>query len=274
MVLPYDIEVRNDIGEGSTARVSQVVRDGRMVAVKTFKCSLLTHRLAATREIAILSLTKHENLIKLLSVDEFNGMPRLCMEFCSGGNLFTLVHLSDAELQWGHKVKFLGDIAEGMQHLHGHQPMIMHRDLKSLNILLPSVYLRDQLPCVKISDLGSCRMQDRIGDSSWSSLTKCVGTSPWMAPEVSSGMYDHTADVYSFGMVMFEVLAQEFPFEGEETDALPELALRGLRPDLDAISPSVSEAVIELLCGTWLQKAVERPSFTEALRVLATCSAV
>eukprot|EP00448_Togula_jolla_P007224 CAMPEP_0170598562 /NCGR_PEP_ID=MMETSP0224-20130122/16316_1 /TAXON_ID=285029 /ORGANISM="Togula jolla, Strain CCCM 725" /LENGTH=301 /DNA_ID=CAMNT_0010923127 /DNA_START=112 /DNA_END=1014 /DNA_ORIENTATION=+ len=270
------------LGEGRTAMIYGITSAYKRVAVKTFKCSTVQYQLAARREIAILSVVKHENLITLISVFEKTGMPRLVLELCEGGELFALLHLRDLDVQWDHKLKILSDVAKGMMCLHDNQPMIMHRDLKSLNILLSQVYSEEKLPCVKVSDMGSCRMlccSPHGSDATWSTLTKNVGTWPWMAPEVPSGFYDNKADVYSFSMVMFEVLAQELPFEdfeGEKPSAAtaasaPDPALLGRRPDLEAISPEVSKPILELQLGTWQQDPELRPSFATVLRVISSC---
>jgi len=266
-----DTDEEVGMGEGSTALISRRVLAGRMVAIKTFKCSLLKYRQAAWREIAALSMLKHENVIDLLSVDEAHDMPKLVLEFCAGGDLFTLLHAGDRIIPWEHKVKILNDVASGMAYLHGHEPMIIHRDLKSLNLLLLSAYSTKQLPRVKVSDLGSCHVRECRADAASSSLTRSVGTSPWMAPEVLSGIYDHAVDVYSFGMVIFEVLAQELPFEGEDMSAVPQLALQGSRPDLDAIPPEVPTAVLEQMQRSWLKNPGDRPSFATMLSAISSC---
>jgi len=258
------------ISEGRTAWIDYATLDGRMVAVKVFKSQSAQYRLAAMREIAVLSTVQHENLMTMLMVQEEQGMPKLIIEWCAGGDLFRLLHKSCIELQWSHQVKVLTDVAAGMTFLHEHKPRIMHRDLKSLNLLLQCAYSEQSLPWVKVSDFGSSRMQESSDRAAWSSLTKCVGTWPWMAPEVPSGNYDHRADLYSFAMVMFEVFAGEIPFEGLEMHGLPASFYRGAVPDLDAISPEMPDAVLELLLASWSQDSAERPTFERIQQVITT----
>merc|ERR1712062_627531 len=106
------------------------------------------------------------------------------------------------------------DVAKAMEYLHKFNPQIIHRDLKSLNILLstPVVSTRD-IPFMKISDFGLARMKES-GGGEWEKMTKDVGTMHWMAPEVHTGKaYNEKADIYSYAMVLFEILCREIPFD-------------------------------------------------------------
>ncbi|CAM9846383.1 unnamed protein product, partial [Discosporangium mesarthrocarpum] len=92
----------------------------------------------------------------------------------------------------------------GMNYLHRHQPPILHRDLKSANLLLDDSYT------VKICDFGLARLK-----AFSNSMTGNCGTVQWMAPEVLSyDKYTETADVYSFGIVCWELLSRMCPYEG------------------------------------------------------------
>eukprot|EP00448_Togula_jolla_P003786 CAMPEP_0170594778 /NCGR_PEP_ID=MMETSP0224-20130122/14186_1 /TAXON_ID=285029 /ORGANISM="Togula jolla, Strain CCCM 725" /LENGTH=248 /DNA_ID=CAMNT_0010918867 /DNA_START=151 /DNA_END=897 /DNA_ORIENTATION=+ len=243
---------------------------GFAVAVKTFKHSSSKDQIAAKREIAVLRMVRHPNVIRMVSVKESSGMPQIIMDFCAGGDLFTLLHRGSVEVPCAHMFGILTDVAKAMKYLHQHEPMIMHRDLKALNILLPTGYSTFVAPCVKLCDFGSSRMKVH-GEEAWSSLTLSVGTLPWMAPEVSCGVYDEMCDVYSFGMVMFEVFARHIPYEGEEYKSLPALIHSGATPDLHLIPLDICDDALELMLCVWSQDPARRPSFATLLRVLAVC---
>merc|ERR1719456_1750376 len=106
-----------------------------------------------------------------------------------------------------------------MDYLHKHRPMIIHRDLKSLNLLLQeTVGSPSDTPTVKVSDFGLAKMRDEDAEGSWGKMTATAGTFHWMAPEVHTGKYDEKADVYSFAMVLFEIAGREVPFEELEPE--------------------------------------------------------
>merc|ERR1719223_1913625 len=101
-----------------------------------------------------------------------------------------------------------------MEYLHNFSPQIIHRDLKSLNLLLrDEVKSNKDRPFVKVSDFGVARMKEE----EWGQMTVGAGTQHWMAPEVfKGGDYDEKVDIYSFSMVLFEVICREVPFEDED----------------------------------------------------------
>ncbi|CAM9758501.1 unnamed protein product, partial [Sphacelaria rigidula] len=106
---------------------------------------------------------------------------------------------------WSVVLKVAEGVACGMNYLHGHQPSpILHRDLKSANLLLDDSFN------VKICDFGLARLKAYTN-----SMTGNCGTVQWMAPEVlASEKYTETADVYSFAIVCWELLERACPYEG------------------------------------------------------------
>merc|ERR1712064_229794 len=155
-------------------------------------------------------------------------------EFCAGDCCFELLHNNDnVELCWRQQLKMCSDVAKAMAYLHNFDPRIIHRDLKSLNLLLvKSVRTPEDKPEVKVSDFGLSRMKDKAEDE-WTSMTTAAGTCHWMAPEVAAGSsYDEKVDVYSFAMILFEVICREIPFEDEEPSNVGSLTQEGFRPEV------------------------------------------
>merc|ERR1719353_346453 len=162
------------------------------------------------------------------------------------------------------------DVARAMSYLHDFKPAVIHRDLKSLNLLLTSL-IQDirQVPVVKVSDFGLAKMQD--GEQSWGKMTVEAGTFHWMAPEVASGHYNQKADVYSFSMVLFELICREIPFEDLEPNDVLKLTKEGHRPDPEAVPPNTPQELEALMHACWKHNPEERPDFHYVCKELDAC---
>merc|ERR1712187_1099942 len=101
-----------------------------------------------------------------------------------------------------------------MNYLHRFNPQIIHRDLKSLTLLLDKPVSRTcQVPHVKVSDFGLARSKDQDPDEDWGRMTMNAGTNNWMAPEVIEGTrHDERVDIYSYAMVLWEIICRSIPF--------------------------------------------------------------
>lgn len=272
---PADLKMFEIVGSGTTAEVFRGNYKSSEVAIKQiFK----HHRMAVkeqvsfTREVQILSKIKHNNLVRLYGVTFADRPYRIITEFCQGGTLFELVHNArDVELVWSQKLKICSDVASGMHYLHSYKPIIMHRDLKSLNLLLDlTVSSSSCIPEVKVTDFGLGRMKEE-NDADWGKMTKQVGTLHWMAPEVFAGnLYDEKIDIYSYAMVVFEVICGEVPYDDEDPATIGSLVVKGGRPDLEAVPPDCPNVLQKLMTSCWAEKPMERPSFEMILRVLGS----
>merc|ERR1719199_2338014 len=120
-----------------------------------------------------------------------------------------------------------------MQYLHSFDPPIIHRDLKSLNLLLENAVSNEhpsRPPVVKLCDFGFARI---VGDRAARAamMTNAAGTFHWMAPEVYMGTtYDEKADVFSFAMIMYEAIFRKVPYEDLDPDTACNHFANGLRP--------------------------------------------
>jgi len=173
-------------------------------------------------------------------------------------------------------VKILTDVAAGMRCLHQHKPCILHRDLKSSNILLTKpIRSIEQEPFAKVADFGLARTGSSSEQTaSWAAMTVGVGTWRWMAPEVfeyeDNTTYDERVDVFSFAMLMYEMVVRKLPycdeFPTESADPRIGLAIcTGLRPDLpkdlDKVPGPVQEILYDLMKQSWSSEPEQRPTF-------------
>jgi serine/threonine-protein kinase CTR1 len=262
------------LGNGGTAEVYKGYWRGKLVAIKEMRLSSAHKQnmemIAFKREMGILCKAKHPNLVQLHAAS-FDQQPwRIVMELCSGGCLFEAIHTNEIEFSWAQKLKMATDIAKGMDYLHNFPPPVIHRDLKSLNLLLAEEVMSSRdLVTAKVSDFGLSRVM--AGNNT--RMTPGAGTLNWMAPEVMKGeYYDEKVDVYSYAMVLFEIICSEVPFEDEEDGCVPSRVVEGHRPDLEAIPPETPRWIGMLMIEAWSQAPSERPSFSSILKVLQAAS--
>jgi len=148
--------------------------------------------------------------------------------------------------------------ARGMAYLHSGNPPVLHRDLKSANLLLDESYT------TKVCDFGLSRLKAQSR-----SMTANCGTVQWMAPEVlANRSYDEKADVYSFGIIVWELLSRECPYEGMTAIQCALAVLnRDKRPEIPKWCPPGLHALIKSCIK---KDPSDRPTFTEIIAALDT----
>jgi len=166
-------------------------------------------------------------------------------------------------------------IADGMKHLH--ESGVVHRDLKSNNVLVNVVDDQDGSPLssslvqVKLTDFGISKLH--LHDSGCS--TPNVGTTKWRAPEVfedeeNREKYTNSADVYSFAIIFSEVLTGEMPFQGMPQTNLLQRIRNGERPPLPHVD-YCPDYLSRLINKCWATNPRERPQFPAICQMLADC---
>lgn len=149
------------------------------------------------REIEVLSKHRHDNLIELLGYSKMADELCLVYEYISGGNLYEKLakcRIGMDTLDWRVRVQLAKQCADGVAFLHSEEVNVVHRDIKSANILL------DQHMVPKICDFGL------IKSVSSKSTTNASGTNPYMAPECVRGIISTSVDIFAFGVVLLELL--------------------------------------------------------------------
>jgi len=242
------------LGEGSVGAVTKVMHrsSGRIYALKVIdKQHILEHDLGAQllQEVQTQLKVKHPNLLRCHDYFEDEGSVFLVLEFATGGDLHR--HLKrKGPMSEPDAAYVLAQVAEGVRHLHSLG--IIHRDLKSENILL------DFNLTVKVADFGWCaQAQGR---------TTFCGTLCMLAPEMVIGKpYDAGVDIWALGVLLFEMLTVCSPFD--QGGSLMETCDNIVRKKIDsALLEKVPETTHSLLHGLLEKEASKRLSIDEVLR--------
>ncbi|KAL2613531.1 hypothetical protein R1flu_025223 [Riccia fluitans] len=216
------------------------------------------------QEVSIMRLVRHKNLVQFIGA--CSCWPKLCIvtELMAGGSVRDMMESRGSGLDLPAAIKVLRDAARGMDFLH--RRGIVHRDLKAANLLV------DEHDVVKVCDFGVARVKPAVasnhGGGNWTvEMTAETGTYRWMSPEVLEHKpYDHKADVYSFGIMIWEVLTGEIPYAGlTPLQAAIGVVQRGLRPVMPPTVPPKLAGLAELC---WHQDPDQRPEFNEAVTIL------
>lgn len=258
------LEYEEMVAEGGSAKVFRGRYKNTEVAIKQMKTSMNKNDFLNefNREINTLSKLSHPNLVTFIGAC-VGDQHCIVTEFCSGGTLFALLHeQKTVKLNWRQRAKFALDIAKGMKYLHSLS--LLHRDLKSLNVLLSAGGLGEEMTA-KISDFGVSKV---IGDGV---LTGNIGTCHWMAPEVIRGdSYGLPSDVFSFGIVLYELLARETPYKGIEPKSICyQVVNLKKRPDLNLIAATCPEELKGIMIRCWNENPASRPGFGDVVNELS-----
>ncbi|UYV74294.1 MAP3K13 [Cordylochernes scorpioides] len=239
------------IGSGAQGAVYKGRLSGDLVAVKKV-------RERSEIEIRHLAKLRHKNIVAFKGVCSSDPVFCIVMEYCEKGQLYDVLR-SGASISPITVVDWSHQIASGMAYLHQHK--IIHRDLKSPNVLIT----KDDV--LKISDFGTSKQW-----SEHSATMSFAGTVAWMAPEIiKNEPCSDKVDVWSFGVVLWELLTCEAPYRDMDSSAIIwGVGSNTLRLHIPASCP---EGFRLLMTQCWSIKPRNRPSFRNILLHLQIASA-
>lgn len=270
LVDPKLLFIGTKIGEGAHGKVYEGRYGDRIVAIKVLNRGSNTEERAAlegrfAREVTMMSRVKHDNLVKFIGACK-DPLMVIVSELLPGMSLRKyLGSIRPNKLDLHLALNFALDIARAMDCLHANG--IIHRDLKPDNLLLTA-----NQKSVKLADFGLAR-EETVTEM----MTAETGTYRWMAPELYSTVtlrqgekkhYNNKVDVYSFGIVLWELVTNRMPFEGmSNLQAAYAAAFKQERPNLsDDISPELAF----IIQSCWVEDPNLRPSFDQIIRMLNT----
>ena len=250
-----EIKYGSVIGRGTFGEVYKGTWRGAVVAVKKLNSAQMGEEFVKEyeREVYLMRTLRAPNILQFLG-STFNP-PDICiiMEYMSRGSLYNILHDETCALEWPRILHMLADTAKGMTYLHTCKPPVIHRDLKSHNLLV------DEFWRVKVSDFGLSTVFEQTDQT-----MAAYGTPCWTAPEVLRSLhYTVKADVYSFAIVMWECVTREDPYE----NMLPYKVIyavgnKGLRPQ---VPPWVQQQYANLMRSCWDDDMDMRPEFPAIL---------
>lgn len=272
-----ELKMGNLLGSGGFGSVFKAIWRNDIVAVKVAHKDLNDNESQliwqkAHREARLFHSLKHKNIVNMFGVSRtLQNSFCLVMEYCGGGTLFEMLQRHSRSLSAEILVNWAIQISRGMLYLHEEAPVpLVHRDLKSSNILIKDTVVNDNLGevCLKITDFGLAREADAsaaLRASVW------CGTYAWMAPEIiRSYCYTKASDVWSFGVVLWELLTGEIPYKNIDGLAVAYgIAVQQLKLPIPSSCPPYLTNIMQTC---WSLEPHKRPSFGELLQNLVEFS--
>jgi len=258
-----EVQLGEILNQGGFSVVHKGTWHGTKVAVKKLFDPNISHELLAEfdNEVQKLEMLRHPNILMPLALHR--KPPALCliMELCEGGSYYQLLHTphqfcsatGPISLGFQENMNILDPAATALTFLHARG--IAHRDIKSHNVLL-SPHLE-----VKLCDFGLSRLKSELMTGSM----QFAGTPNYMAPEVfRNAKYTESVDVFAFGTMMWEVMANDIPFANLDPADIRERVVEGRMLEM----PAVPKEMQQLIRGCWTLDYKVRPLMSEVLKQL------
>ena len=235
-------EIKEVIGVGGMAYVYKAYDsiDDRTVAVKILRDEYLANEKFTRRfknESKAIAILSHPNIVKVYDVSFGERLQYIVMEYIDGITLKEYIE-QQQDIKWKEAVHFTVQILRALQ--HAHDKGIVHRDIKPQNIML--------LPdgTIKVTDFGIARFS-RNEIRATSATDKAIGSVHYISPEQARGdITDEKADIYSTGVMLYEMLTGRLPFEADSAVSVAIMQLQS-EPKLPReINPSIPEGLEEI----------------------------
>ena len=267
--IPYqELEFGKPIGEGGFGQVFKGTWRYESVAIKQLHGTNYNETAIQElkSELGIMARMRSNHILHVMGYSIEGNHYCLVMELMPKGSLFDLLQ-STVSISWHERYQLAKDISIGLNHLH-HEG-ILHRDLKSMNVLLTN----DNR--AKLCDFGLAKVKTSTRSQTRTMKTntgeKSVGTLSWMAPELFGlkPKYSKASDIYALGIVFWELAARAVPYEDAGDEQIIINSIRaGEREDIPHETPPQFAKLIE---DCWSQKPADRPEVEKVLQQLGRC---
>lgn len=253
--IPWEALVIGErIGLGSYGEVYHADWNGTEVAVKKFLDQDFSGAALAEfkREVRIMRRLRHPNVVRFMGAITRPPHLSIITEFLPRGSLYRIIHRPHCQIDERRRIKMALDVAKGMDCLHTSNPTIVHRDLKSPNLLV------DKNWNVKVCDFGLSRLKHNTFLSSKST----AGTPEWMAPEVlRNEPSNEKCDIYSFGVILWELATLKLPWSG--MNPMQVVGAVGFQNKRLEIPKELDPIVARIIWECWQTDPNLRPSFAQ-----------
>ncbi|CAM0956990.1 unnamed protein product [Alopecurus aequalis] len=260
-ILWEDLVIDERIGLGSYGEVYHADWNGTEVAVKKFlDQEFYGDALDEFRcEVRIMRRLRHPNIVLFMGAVTRPPHLSIVSEYLPRGSLYKIIHRPNCQIDEKRRIKMALDVARGMNCLHTSVPTIVHRDLKSPNLLV------DDNWTVKVCDFGLSRLKH----STFLSSKSTAGTPEWMAPEVlQNEQSNEKCDIYSFGVILWELATLRKPWHGmNQMQVVGAVGFQDQRLD---IPKEVDPIVASIIHDCWQKDPNLRPSFIQLTSYLKT----
>ncbi len=251
------------LGEGGMGVVylAEDTRLERKVAIKFLPKLISSDSEEITRfriEAKAAAALNHPNIATIYAIEEADDQVFLSMEYIEGVELKDKISSSDERLPTKDIINYATQIAEGLE--AAHNKGIVHRDIKSQNIMITDTGK------VKIMDFGLAKIK---GGSQLTKIGTTVGTLAYMSPEQTRGEdVDQRTDIWSFGVVLYEMLTRQMPFRGDYDQAII-YSIMNEEPQIEGIDPEWRSMITKLLTKNVVERYQGAEEIIEDLKVIS-----
>ncbi|KAL9433619.1 hypothetical protein AB3S75_028447 [Citrus x aurantiifolia] len=251
-ILWEDLQLGEEIGLGSYAVVYRGIWNGSDVAVKVYFGSEYIEGTLKNyqKEIDIIKKLRHPNVLLFMGAVASQERLGIVTEFLPRGSLFKTLHKNYQALDIKRRLRMALDVARGMNYLHHRNPPIVHRDLKSSNLLV------DKNWTVKVGDFGLSSLKN----ATYLTAKSGRGTPQWMAPEVlRSEPSNEKSDVFSFGVILWELVTASIPWNN--LNSMQVVGVVGFMDRRLELPEGLDPRLESIIHDCWQSDPDQRPSF-------------
>ncbi|KAL3833546.1 hypothetical protein ACJIZ3_008282 [Penstemon smallii] len=252
-----DLQLREEVGHGSFAVVYRGVWNSSEVAVKVYSGNQCNEQtlLDYKKEIDMMRRLRHPNVLLFMGAVCSEEKLAMVTEYLPRGSLFRVLHKNNQSLDIRRRIRMAIDVARGMNYLHHRNPPIVHRDLKSSNLLV------DKSWNVKVGDFGLSKWKN----ATFLTAKSGRGTPQWMAPEVlRNELSTEKSDVFSFGVILWELMTESIPWN--DLNPLQVAGVVGFMNRRLELPKNMDPQISSIISDCWQSNANDRPSFEDVIQ--------